>query len=351
MDTLNSSNKNIFVCLIGCILICCANGCSSLGISVWPSNFPLLKETKAMAAASPLPSGMPNELSKYVLPNYFVEPGDRVLIEPVNLNSEIGSLGDQKVQIDGSIDLGRLGRIRVAGMTVEQIEEAVENQIAMYGEPESINVRLVETNAAQVYVIGEVGSPAAYPINGNEHVLDAILRAGGLTSKASPCDIILVRPTDPNGCRVVLPVCYRQITQVGDVTTNYQLQPGDRIVVGSRTLWEELSLCKQTNSCDRCCRSTCVECQPTTVQYGNRIAGLLSSFPAPPRQPQNGENTMNGNGEPKVNAPSPDAYYFPDAPQHQEANSHDDDIFLPTLKSEGSPQPGRSNLKNPSGSN
>ncbi len=132
-----------------------------------------------MAAASPLPSGMPHELSMSELPNYFIEPGDRVLIEPVNLESEIGSLGDQKVQIDGSIDLGQLGRIRVAGMTVEQIEQAVEDRIAIYGEREPINVRMVETNAAEVYVIGEVGSPAAYPLNGNETVLDAILRTAG----------------------------------------------------------------------------------------------------------------------------------------------------------------------------
>ncbi len=230
-----SLNKHILSKLIvlslSCAVMLSFNGCSSLGISVWPAQFPLLTKTKEFAAAAPLPSGLPNELSKFALPDYFVEPGDRILIEPVDLESDIGSLGDQKIQVDGTIDLGEFGRIRVAGLTVEAIERAVEDQIALSGKQETINVQLIETNAAEVYVIGEVGSPAAYPIDGHEHVLDAILRAGGLTSKASPCDIILVRPTAPEGCRVVLPVCYRQITQLGDVTTNYQLQPGDRIVV------------------------------------------------------------------------------------------------------------------------
>jgi protein involved in polysaccharide export with SLBB domain len=331
--------------LLSCyLLICCASGCSSLGLSPWPSQFPLLQQTKEMAAASPLPAGMPHELSKFELPNYFIEPGDRILIEPVSLESDISSLGDQKVQIDGSIDLGKYGRIRVVGMTVEQIEQVVEDQIALFGERESINVKLVETNAAEVYVIGEVGSPAAYPIDGHEHVLDAILRAGGLTSKASPCDIILVRPTEPNSCRVVLPVCYRQITQIGDVTTNYQLQPGDRIVVGSRTLREELSLRKQRKSCDRCCRSTGVECQPTRVQYRNRFAALLPSFALPNTEADN-EKKLDGSIEPQQPASSADAYYLPEPSQNQKATGSDDDIFLPSLKPNEFPEPGKPKQK------
>lgn len=305
-------------------------GCSSLGFSIWPAEFPLLAKTKAMAAASPLPAGMPHELSKLVLPSYFLEPGDRILIEPVDLESEIGSFGDQKIQADGTIDLGKFGRLRVAGMTVEAIEQLIETQIAASGEQELINVQLVETNAAEVYVIGEVGSPAAYPIDGHEHVLDAILTAGGLTSKASPCDIVLVRPTDPNGCRVVLPVCYRQITQLGDVTTNYQLQPGDRIVVGSRTFCEELAFWKQPKSCDQCCRSRGVECQPTKVQYNNRFA---AGFPVylPPIQPAM-EAKTNGEQVEVTTQPTSDSYFLQPKTMKAGSGSADDDLFLPPAK-------------------
>ncbi len=261
------------------VLLCLGgSGCSSLGLSTWPTQFRLLTQTKEFAAASPIPSGLPNELSKTEIPTYHLEPGDRVLIESVDLDSDIGSLGDQKIQIDGSIDLGKFGRLRVSGMSVEEVEVAVENRVATYGPPEGFNVQLIESNSAEVYVLGEVGSPAAYTINGHEHVLDAILRAGGLTSKASPCDIVLVRPTSPSRCRAVLPVCYRQITQLGDVSTNYQLQPGDRIVVGSRGFWEEVAFWKQDSGCDRCCQSCCVETEPANVQYGMRFS--RSAYPS-----------------------------------------------------------------------
>ncbi len=274
----------LFLLLSAC-LIATSTGCSSLGLSGWPAQFHLTDKAKEFAALSPLPSGLPHELNKRELGDYFLEPGDRILIEPTDLDSEIGSLGDQKIQVDGSVDLGEFGRIRVTGMTVEAVEAAVEDQIGLTGITTQMNVRLIESNAQEVYVLGEVGSPAAYSIDGHEHVLDAILRAGGLTSKASACDIILVRPTSPEACRVVLPVCYRQITQLGDVTTNYQLQPGDRIVVGSRRLSEELSFWKQDEACERCCRSCCVECKPEKAIYRNRFLGRLLPFLNHSRRP------------------------------------------------------------------
>jgi polysaccharide export outer membrane protein len=315
-----------------CLLIVCTSGCSSLGGGL--GQFPLLSKTKQYSAAAPLPSGLPNELAKSEIRDYFVEPGDRILIEPVNIESEIGSLGDQKIQVDGSVDLGKFGRVRVAGMSVEEIEQAVESQIAIYGKPESINVQLVESNAAEVYVLGEVGSPAAYPIEGHEHVLDAILRAGGLTSKASPCNLVLVRPTAPDSCRVVLPVCYRQITQLGDVTTNYQLQPGDRIVVGSRSFWEELAFCKRGKECDRCSRSCCVECQPSNVQYQNRFANGHQPFKLPARQAdQKGSDDTGSSQSDKKNS-----YYLPNKPIEPDSKpkpKSDEDLFLPSLQSDG----------------
>jgi hypothetical protein len=51
----------------------------------------------------------------------------------------------------------------------------------------------------------------------------------------------------------------------GDTHTNYQLLPGDRIVVGSRTLCEELAFWKQSTECDRCCRAQCKERDPQSV--------------------------------------------------------------------------------------
>ena len=265
------ADRTLFACLL-------ASGCSSTtGLTLWPNQFPLLPQAKEYSNAAQLPSNLPIEKCKTVVPNYFVEPGDDLLIEPVDFSSDLRLPPDQRVLVDGTVDLGEYGRIIVAGMTLEQIEDAVAARVESIAKKRhAINVRLLEANAAQVYVLGEVGSPAAYPLVGRETVLDAILLAGGLTSRASPCDIVLVRPTNPCDCRVVLPVCYRQITQMGDTTTNYQLQPGDRIYVGGRSFCQELQFWKINQSCERCCNSRCVERDPRRANYLNPFCYLPS---------------------------------------------------------------------------
>ena len=86
---------------------------------------------------------------------------------------------------------------------------------------------------------------------GRETVLDALIAAGGLNSRASQMKIILSRPSGPCDCRFVLPVCYRNIVQIGDTSTNYQIQPGDRIFVPARGLIEEyLPFCDKDPVCN-----------------------------------------------------------------------------------------------------
>ena len=86
-------------------------------------------------------------------------------------------------------------------------------------------------------MLGEVGTPGAFPLQGRETVLDGIIAAGGLNGKASRTNIILSRPSHPDSCRTVLAICYPEIVQLGDTSTKfYQLHPGDRIYVATREL-------------------------------------------------------------------------------------------------------------------
>ncbi len=326
---MNTSIAKVLV--IACFLMADA-GCSNLGLTLWPSQLPILAKAKDYASRSPLPSGLEHEFVKQALPEYFVEPGDRLLIEPIELDSDFQIAGDQVVLVDGSVDLGRYGRVRVAGLTVEQIEIAVVNQINEVADKRfNINVQLLETNAAQVYVLGAVGSPGAFNIGGNETVLDAILMAGGLTSKASPCDIILVRPTDSCDRRVVQRVCFRQITQLGDVTSNYQIQPGDRVVVGERTLREELVFWKQASACPCCDRSQGVECRPESKDYRNRFINWLPAIPRPFEDKSNAEGEGDDNSVKALGSDQSTERPQPNQPNDVFRNTHpsDQDIFLP----------------------
>ena len=228
------------------------------GCSVFPTNqmtlFPeghrLLDAARVVRDTAGGPQPLPRELDKQPLPAYVVEPGDVLLIQPSDLDSPIRLPGDQPVMPDGTISLGKYGQIVVAGKTVDEIEGTVRALVqAQAGDGTSITVRVVTRTSKVYYVLGDVNAPGAFPLTGRETVLDGLLAAGGLTDRASRRNIILSRPTPPTGCRVVLPICYPEIVQLGDTTTNYQLAPGDRIYVATRTFWEEFRHGKGNGSC------------------------------------------------------------------------------------------------------
>jgi protein involved in polysaccharide export with SLBB domain len=201
----------------------------------------LLDSAKAMRQAAPVPAAVPRELDKRPQPPFTLEPGDVVLVQPADVESPVHLPGDQPVMPDGTIELGKYGRLQVAGKTVEDVETAAKALVEIQTKDVGVITVRVVTRASKVYyVLGEVNAPGAYQLAGRETVLDGVMAAGGLTDRASRDNIILDRPTPPDSCRVVLPVCWSQIVQLGDTSTNYQLTAGDRIYVPSRTCWEQL---------------------------------------------------------------------------------------------------------------
>lgn len=243
------------VALAFAVLACGSSGCAGVAQSLGfaPPQHRLTDQTRQVLQSTPSPAPLPKELAKALLPEYVVEPGDTLLVVPVDLDSPVRLPGDQTILQDGTIELGVYGRPVVAGKTVAVIEQELNKRIEAYYQKQklppgenfadlhlAVTVRLVGRVSKVFYVLGEVNSPGAYPLSGRETVLDGIIAGGGITSRASTDKILLSRPTPPDGCRITLPICYDNIVQLGDTSTNYQLMPGDRIFVGSSGLLDGL---------------------------------------------------------------------------------------------------------------
>lgn len=281
-----------------------ASGCSTLGLSLYPSGQFLTDEAETVLEATPAQPGQPRELAKTPLANHAIECGDVLTIEAIDLDSQLSLPADQLVAADGTVDLGEYGRVRLAGVSLEEGERLVEQHVrgqiirrdALVGrvshrqksDPEAlarrlnrlaVNVRLIEP-VHRFYVLGEVNAPGSFPLAGHETVLDAIVSAGGLTSSADPCKIVLARPTHPGECRIALPICYREIVQLGNASTNYQIRPGDRIFVATRSCIDELMFWRATQACEKCrgCNQACCNAAATTTDNefaGSPIGGIL----------------------------------------------------------------------------
>jgi protein involved in polysaccharide export with SLBB domain len=217
-------------------------GCGTVGqgISILPDRYPLGDQARAARICQPM--DLPRELRKSTIDEYRVEPGDGLLVVPHDLESKVRIPADQTILTDGTIDLGKYGRLYVAGKSIPEIETMVQTTVKAREKDEDvgfIDVRLVNRASKVYYVLGEVTTPGKFPLVGNETVLDGILTAGGLTDRSNWRDVILVRPTC-EGQGLVLKVDVGAIARLGSTATNYQLAPGDRIYVGSRHLLDML---------------------------------------------------------------------------------------------------------------
>ena len=97
------------------------------------------------------------------------------------------------VDIDGNITLPLLGKIPVAGLTVNEAEDSIRGITKQYLKDATVKVRLLNY---KVTVLGEVKMPGVY-FNYNSYitVLDAISLAQGTTDYAKLADVLVLRPT------------------------------------------------------------------------------------------------------------------------------------------------------------
>lgn len=173
------------------------------------------------------------------LPPYVIEPPDVLLIDVGKVTPKSPPKGDLKpmarehlVGPDGRVNLGSYGAVYVSGMTIDEAKKAIDRQLSKFLVDPDVTVDVFANNSKKYYIIQK--SPtgdniAAFPITGNETVLDAIAVIGGLRGEKDKTRIWIDRPTGNDGKSLIKPVDYQEITVGADTSTNYQLWPGDRV--------------------------------------------------------------------------------------------------------------------------
>jgi hypothetical protein len=100
------------------------------------------------------------------------------------------------------------------------------------GETDRVFVDVTAYNSKVYYVTGYVANPGRMPFTGQETIMEAINYAGGLLPGADRSRIVVVRPARGGKPTKTLTVRYDDIVSKGDASANYQLFPGDRLVIG-----------------------------------------------------------------------------------------------------------------------
>jgi polysaccharide export outer membrane protein len=155
---------------------------------------------------------------------YVIGYGD---VLNVNVWREPTLSGTAKVRPDGYISLPLINEVQVVGLTTGQVRKLLEEKYKEFTASPFVTLRVEGIASSEVFLIGQVAKPGAYPLIGNDTILQLLTRAGGLSIFADRRNIrIIRRDTDKI---VEYTIDYDAIIG-GDLKQDILLRPGDRII-------------------------------------------------------------------------------------------------------------------------
>lgn len=137
--------------------------------------------------------------------------------------------GEFRVRPDGKFSMPLIGDVIAEGKTTDAINQQIQSKLEFFIDSPFVSTIVRETASNLVYVLGEVTTPGAYPIQGSLSVLQALALAGGLTEFASRDKMVLVRGSGDKQQNFTL--SYRNILADPGGEFNMVLQRGDTLVV------------------------------------------------------------------------------------------------------------------------
>ena len=141
------------------------------------------------------------------------------------------------VRPDGKISVPLVGDVNAGGLTPAEVAKDIQEKLGAFVRDPQVAVILTDLRSheylSRVRVTGAVRQPVSLPYRPGMTVLDAVLAAGGVTEFAAPDRSDLHRKTAEETRTYA--VRLDKILNRGDLSTNYQVSPGDVITVPERT--------------------------------------------------------------------------------------------------------------------
>jgi polysaccharide biosynthesis/export protein len=177
-----------------------------------------------VAAGTPDPAKPPEEF-------YLIGAGDSLSI---NIWKEPTLSGAVKVRPDGYVTLPLINEVQVVGLTTGQLRKTLEDKYKEFTTDPFVTVRVEGIASSEVFLVGQVNKSGAFPLNGNETLLQLLTRAGGLAMFADRSNLRVVRREGEKITEYI--VDYDGLIR-GDLKQDILLRPGDRIIVPDATLF------------------------------------------------------------------------------------------------------------------
>jgi polysaccharide export outer membrane protein len=181
------------------------------------------QDTRAAPAATPVQASA--QEAEAASP-YYLAPGD---VLRISVWKEPELTTEAVVRLDGWITVPLIGDIRAAGKTTEQLTTEVRTRLRAFLEVPQVTIFVSQAVSARFYVIGEVTTSGAHPLNARITVLQALALAGGFREFAKRDRIMIIR--EQNGQRRAIPFNFRDLETGINLDQNIALESGDTIIV------------------------------------------------------------------------------------------------------------------------
>jgi len=173
---------------------------------------------RLLAADAPAPLPVPDD--------YKLHAGDTL---QVSVWKEADLQQEVLIRPDGGMTFPLAGEVHAAGQTLAELTKTLEERIRKYVPDAVVMVTLKTSSGNQVFVIGKVNKPGAFPLTGPLDVMQALSLAGGSTPFADLNSIRILRRND--GHQTEIKFKYGQVLHGRHLEQNILLQSGDTVVV------------------------------------------------------------------------------------------------------------------------
>lgn len=157
---------------------------------------------------------------------YRLQPGDVLQIvvwKETDLQSEA------LIRPDGGISFPLAGDLQASGLTTDQLRVELETRVRKLIPGAVVTVSVKAPNGNQIFVVGKVNRPGAYPLLRPTDVLQALSLAGGATPFANTDKVRVMHREGSH--QTSIRFRYSDVARGRSLDQNVLLQSGDTVIV------------------------------------------------------------------------------------------------------------------------
>ncbi|MBU0996178.1 MAG: polysaccharide export protein [Proteobacteria bacterium] len=175
---------------------------------------------------------IPGAFSDFILSaqDYTIGTGDVIELTVYEHNDLQSRL---RVDGNGNIDLPLIGKIQVAGLSLEEIKSKITNLFADgYLINPQVTLTIAEYGSKRAVILGQVVRPGIFELRENATLLELISKAGGLT-KTAGANATIKRKTRflDETESTVINIDLNNLVEKGDSSLNIPVLDGDSIYI------------------------------------------------------------------------------------------------------------------------